>query len=85
MTKMTEPEIRRLTYNLTPGEVRTVQAAAVTVKVYAVAGGSFTRVEARRADGTLVTEWSRNYVFESTALNQFAAIAALITASVSTA
>lgn len=56
---------------LTSGEVREATGAnGETIRVYAVAGGSFTHVQVRGADGHLI--FSRNERIEDTALRAFA-------------
>lgn len=56
---------------LTSGEVREATGAnGETIKVYAVAGGSFTHVQVRGADGHLI--FARNEPIMATALRVFA-------------
>lgn len=57
---------------LRPGEVRVALLPAGLVKVYSVAGGSFTHVRHENAEG--VMQFARNYQFETAALVKFAEI-----------
>lgn len=76
MTQMTGTEAPQIDYSmLRPGEIRTLQANGFTVRLFSVAGGSFTRVDTRDAAGRLFVERSGNYVFETDALRAYVAVA----------
>lgn len=60
---------------LAPGEIRIFEhtvptGQVITVKLFAVAGGTFTRLEVR-SNGGLMPERSGNYQFESAALRDY--------------
>lgn len=56
---------------LAPGELRTVTRGPMTVQMFAVSGGSFTRVDVRR-NGELMLGLSGTHQNESDAARQFA-------------
>lgn len=62
-------------YMLAPGEERTFthDATGITVKLFHVAGGMFTRLEVRAKSGGLMPERSQNYQFETAAVRDFVA------------
>lgn len=59
---------------LTPGEVRTFARGGITVKLFAVAGGSFTRLDVRDAKGGIFVERSGTYQFEGHAILAYVAV-----------
>jgi hypothetical protein len=75
-TQTTTPTIPASHYiGLKPGEVRTFAhvvstGQVITVKLFAVAGGSFMRLDVR-SNGGLMPERSDNYQFESAALRDY--------------
>lgn len=75
MTQTSSTESYNLYAMLTPGEVRTFhhEPTGITVKVFAVAGGGFTRLDVRARSGGLLPERAETFQFETDALRAFAA------------
>jgi hypothetical protein len=59
---------------LAPGEVRTFEHGSFVVKLFAVGGGSFTRLDVRDRAGKLFVERSGTYVHETDALRDYIAV-----------
>lgn len=59
---------------LRAGEIREFRSGVFIVKLFAVSGGSFTRLDTRDAAGGLFVEHSGTYQFESDALRAYIAV-----------